>query len=325
MVVITSDATPKPMHAPRSACSAVAPVPSAFERSTDRAASTTQKACSTEVSFATTTASASPSAARAALRKRTDRGLQCARSTCQAPVTVASPSARERTRVVGGGVRVARQLQRGQGESSQRERRAHGVDDARRPVGRDRRGGPRLERDGVRVARCAEGDDVDPVGPLAGHSLGTDRERLLDLPTQGGVLGSRIGRGRQLGRGHELEQVQQSARRDDERHERPLAGDAARRPVHHAGAVGEGGIGVAQRGEIARRRRHRERAPLRAGPWQLQHAPGRAGAPATARRRRHRRRAPRRATRAHATRGRPRCRASSPRGRTPASPTSRSR
>ena len=55
-----------------------APVPSAFDRSTASAPSTTQNVCSTVVVFATSTASARPRPARAALRNRTERRLQWA-------------------------------------------------------------------------------------------------------------------------------------------------------------------------------------------------------------------------------------------------------
>jgi len=102
---------------------------------------------------------------------------------------VASPSARERTRVVGGSVRVARELQRGQREPTQREGRAHRVDDARRAVDVDRGRGPRFERNGVRVARLFERGHVDAVGPLARRDLGAGRDRVDDPLGERGVLG----------------------------------------------------------------------------------------------------------------------------------------
>ena len=88
IVVISMVATPKPTSAPTRACNAVAPVPSALDRSTASAPSTTQNECSSDASFATSTANASPSPARAALRKRTERTSQCARSIVHARASV---------------------------------------------------------------------------------------------------------------------------------------------------------------------------------------------------------------------------------------------
>jgi len=61
----------------------VAPVPSAFDRSTASVPSTTQNPCWTFVTLATSTASANPSAPRRLLRSHTDRRSTCA-SDCTA-------------------------------------------------------------------------------------------------------------------------------------------------------------------------------------------------------------------------------------------------
>ncbi len=68
-----TEPTTNPMAVPPTARSAVAPVPSAFERSTDIVPSTTQKPCCTFVISTTATASASPAAPRSALRNQTER------------------------------------------------------------------------------------------------------------------------------------------------------------------------------------------------------------------------------------------------------------
>ena len=62
-----------PRVVPAMARAAVAPVPRALERSTDRAPSTTQKPCSTSVTSTTATAAARPAAPRRLFRNHTER------------------------------------------------------------------------------------------------------------------------------------------------------------------------------------------------------------------------------------------------------------
>src|ERR1022692_3860734 len=70
--IITAEPTTKPTAVPPTARRAVAPVPSAFDLSTDSVPRTTQKPCSTSVTSTTATAKASPAAPRTALRNQTD-------------------------------------------------------------------------------------------------------------------------------------------------------------------------------------------------------------------------------------------------------------
>ena len=276
-------------NAPTSACSAVAPVPSAFERSTDSAASTTQNACSTEVVFATSTARASPSAARAALRNRTDRRLQCAGSTCQR-VGDRSPRrrARDRTRVVRGGVGVARDLQRGEREAPQRERGTEAVDDACRAVGGDDRAAAT-----VRAPRCARrgrapahGRRCRPSAVSLATTCGagqpaTPRSRRGAAPYSG--VGSAAGeRSAAVTRSAERQQAPGGDRRP---RQGALARDAAGRAVDDPDPGREAwrrprAAGRRSRVAAGRRQRGRRLAQHRAP---RRRAPGRAGAPARAR------------------------------------------
>ena len=112
--------------------------------------STTQKACSTEVVFATSTASASPRPARAALRKRTERTLQWARRSAQLQLaTAAGPRAVARCRA--GRVRRRRRSASRRARAGAAGRsRAKPVDDARRAVGGSTAAAQRSSARGVR-------------------------------------------------------------------------------------------------------------------------------------------------------------------------------
>ncbi len=70
---ITIEPITKPTVVPAMARAAVAPVPRAFDRSTDSVPSTTQKPCSTSEISTTATARARPTAPRTALRNHTER------------------------------------------------------------------------------------------------------------------------------------------------------------------------------------------------------------------------------------------------------------
>ena len=208
MVSISAAAIPKPTSAPASACSAVAPVPSAFDRSTDSAASTTQKACSTDVVFATSTASASPSPARAALRNRTERRLQCARSIAQ-PLGDRGLSRGARAHpVVPGSVGRVGDLHGGEREAAQREGRGEPVDDAgrRRPSAAPRPPSVRARRCARRAPRSSAASPIavlDLVGDeTCARASATPRPAAVERV----VLGRRVGRGRPFGGGDALEQ-----------------------------------------------------------------------------------------------------------------------
>ena len=78
----TSEPTPKPTTVPTTARTAVAPVPSAFERSTDSVPSTTQNPCCTSVASTVATARARATAPRTLLRNHTERGVQLSAAAC---------------------------------------------------------------------------------------------------------------------------------------------------------------------------------------------------------------------------------------------------
>ena len=69
-------------HRPATARSAVAPVPRALDRSTDRVPSATQNACETSVILATATASARAAAPRSELRSHTERTVRWIDARC---------------------------------------------------------------------------------------------------------------------------------------------------------------------------------------------------------------------------------------------------
>ena len=101
-----------PMAVPPIARSAVAPVPKALERNTDRVPSTTQKPCDTFVISTTVTARASPAAPRTALRNHTERNERCESSRLR--TSVRRPRAGHADPAVPRGLRAGR-LERGVG------------------------------------------------------------------------------------------------------------------------------------------------------------------------------------------------------------------
>ena len=83
---MTTEPATTPSAVPVTARTAVAPVPSALDRSTDSVPSTTQKPCETLVISMTATARASPMAPRTALRNQTERKERWESSRCRVRV-----------------------------------------------------------------------------------------------------------------------------------------------------------------------------------------------------------------------------------------------
>src|ERR1700722_1740345 len=75
--IMMTDPTMKPTAVPPTARNAVAPVPNALDRNTDKVPSTTQKPCCTLVTSTTATARAKPTAPRNALRNQMERNERC--------------------------------------------------------------------------------------------------------------------------------------------------------------------------------------------------------------------------------------------------------
>ena len=75
--IMMAEPMTKPTAVPPTARSAVAPVPSALDRSTDSVPRTTQNPCETSVTSTTATARARPAAPRTELRNQTERKERC--------------------------------------------------------------------------------------------------------------------------------------------------------------------------------------------------------------------------------------------------------
>ena len=100
--MVMTEPTMKPSAVPPTARSAVAPVPSALERNTERVPSTTQKPCWTFVISITATASARPTPPRNALRNHTERKERWDRSRSANRLGVdSSPIPRRRSTTAG--------------------------------------------------------------------------------------------------------------------------------------------------------------------------------------------------------------------------------